>query len=489
MKVFVTGATGFIGRALVLALQQNDHSVIAWVRDEARARALLGEDVELLGIVEGEGALSEALNSCQGVINLAGEPIFGKRWSKNRREAIIESRVSLTSRLAAAIGKAESPPEVFLSGSAVGFYGDRGSEEINEGSLVGEDFLASVCREWEQAALDASSSSTRVVCLRTGIVLGQGGGALEAMLPLFRFGLGGPLGNGRQFVPWIHLEDCIALILSALHDPGLAGPLNVVGPSPITQKALASALGKALRRTSIFPAPRIALRAILGEAASALLSGQRCYPRKAEAAGFLFRFQSIESALEDLVVPHGVDLALAGPGAPPPQGNSDYLRQRPPRYFLRAKTIVDAPLAEVFDFFSKPTNLALLTPPKVEFTIHHMEGSMGTGATIEYRLRVAGFRLGWRSRIEQWEKEKLFVDSQDRGPYRSWWHEHHFVATGRQTMLEDRVYYSPPMGLLGRIANRVFIGGQLKETFHYRAAAVRLRFGDPLPDDTNETSP
>ena len=189
MKVFVTGATGFIGRALVLALQQNDHSVIAWVRDEARARALLGEDVELLGIVEGEGALSEALNSCQGVINLAGEPIFGKRWSKNRREAIIESRVSLTSRLAAAIGKAESPPEVFLSGSAVGFYGDRGSEEINEGSLVGEDFLASVCREWEQAALDASSSSTRVVCLRTGIVLGQGGGALEAMLPLFRFGL------------------------------------------------------------------------------------------------------------------------------------------------------------------------------------------------------------------------------------------------------------------------------------------------------------
>lgn len=114
---------------------------------------------------------------------------------------------------------------------------------------------------------------------------------------------------------------------------------------------------------------------------------------------------------------------------------------------------------------------------------------MGAGATIEYRLRVAGFRLGWRSRIEQWEKEKLFVDSQDRGPYRSWWHEHHFVATGRQTMLEDRVYYSPPMGLLGRIANRVFIGGQLKETFHYRAAAVRLRFGDPLPDDTNETSP
>ncbi len=293
MKVFVTGATGFIGRALVLALQRKGHSVIAWVRDEARARALLGEDVELLGIAKGEGALPEALSCCQGVINLAGEPIFGKRWSKNRREAIVESRVSLTSKLAAAIGRAERPPEVFVSGSAVGFYGDRGSEELDEGSLVGEDFLALLCREWEEAALEASSPRTRVVCLRTGIVLGQGGGALEAMLPAFKIGLGGPLGSGRQFVPWIHLEDCIALILSALHDPGLVGPLNVVGPSPITQRALASALGKALKRTSVFPTPRIALRAIMGEAASAVLSMQRCCARKAQTDGFLFRSQWI----------------------------------------------------------------------------------------------------------------------------------------------------------------------------------------------------
>ena len=489
MKVFVTGATGFIGRALVLALQQRGYPIVGWVRSESRARALLGQGVELLGVDAGEDALLEALSNCQGVVNLAGEPIFGKRWSKTTRKAIIDSRVSLTSRLATAIGKADHPPGVFVSGSAVGFYGDRGSEELDERSDAGEGFLASLCREWERAALDASSPRTRVVCLRTGIVLGQGGGALEAMLPAFRIGLGGPLGSGRQFVPWIHLQDCIALILSALHNSDLEGPLNVVGPAPIAQKDLAHALGKVLGRPSVFPAPRIALRAVMGKAASALLSGQRCYPRKAEASGVPFRFESIEGALDDLIVTRGVDIAVAGPDSPPPLGNPAYLRRKPPRYFLHATTIVDAPLCEVFSFFSQPTNLALLTPPKVGFTIHRMEGPMEAGATIEYRLRVAGFRLKWRSLIEEWEKGKFFVDSQDHGPYRLWWHEHHFEARGEQTMIEDRVYYSPPLGLLGRIAHHLFIGGQLEETFHYRAAAVRLRFGNVLPDDHRETSP
>ena len=489
MKVFVTGATGFIGRALVLALQQRGYPVLAWVRSKSRARALLGQDVELLDVDAGENALLEALGSCQGVVNLAGEPIFGKRWSKAIREAIIDSRVSLTSRLATAIGKAEHSPGVFVSGSAVGIYGDRGNEELDERSEAGGGFLASLCRDWEQAALDASSPCTRVVCLRTGIVLGQGGGALEAMLPAFKIGLGGPLGSGRQFVPWIHLEDCIALILSALDNSDLEGPINAVGPTPVPQKELAHALGKVLGRPSIFPAPRIALRAVIGEAASALLSGQRCYPRKAEASGVAFRFKSIESALEDLLVPRGVDIAVAGPDSPPPLGNPTYLRRKPPRYFLHATAVVDAPLGEVFSFFSQPANLALLTPPKVGFTIHRMKGPMGAGATIEYRLRVAGFRLKWRSLIEEWEPGKFFVDSQNLGPYRSWWHEHHFEARGEQTVIEDRVYYSPPLGLLGRIANRLFIGGQLEETFHYRAAAVRLRFGNVFPDSHRETSP
>ena len=477
MKVFVTGATGFIGRALVLALRQKGHSVVAWVRSEARARALLGHDVELLLIEDGDQALPEALSSCQGVVNLAGESIFGKRWSKTRRKAIIDSRVSLTSRLANAVGRAKCPPEVFVSGSAVGFYGDRGNEELNEDSEPGGDFLALLCREWEQAALDASSANTRVVCLRTGIVLGQGGGALDAMLRAFKVGLGGPLGSGRQFVPWIHLEDCISLILFALSDHELAGPMNVVGPDPVTQRVLARTLGKVLRRPSMLPAPRLALRAIMGEAASALLSGQRCYPRKAQASEAPFRFESIESALEDLISPQGVNITPVDSDSPSPLGDPAYLGARPPRYFLRTRAVVGAPLGEVFSFFSKPANLAILTPPKVGFTIHRIEGPMGQGARIEYRLRIAGVPLRWRSRIERWDHEKVFVDSQERGPYRSWWHEHHFKAKGEQTIVEDRVYYSPPLGLLGRLANRMFIAGQLRETFHYRAAAIRLRFG------------
>ena len=487
MKVFVTGATGFIGRALVLALRQKGHSVVAWVRSEKRARALLGDDIELHLIEDSDQALPEALSSCQAVVNLAGESIFGKRWSKTRRKAIIDSRVSLTSRLANAVGSAKCPPEVFISGSAVGFYGDRGNEEIDEDSEPGGDFLALLCREWEQAALNVCSPSTRVVCLRTGIVLGQGGGALDAMLRVFKVGLGGPLGNGSQFVPWIHLEDCISLILLALKDQKLSGPINVVGPAPVTQRVLARTLGKVLRRPSLLPAPRVALRAIMGEAASALLSGQRCYPRKAQASGAPFRFESIESALKDLIIPQGVDITTVDLDSPPPLGDPAYLSARPPRYFLRARAVVDAPLGEVFSFFSKPANLGILTPPKVGFTIHQMEGSMGQGARIEYRLRIAGFPLRWRSHIERWDHEKVFVDSQERGPYHSWWHEHHFEAKEDQTILEDRVYYSPPLGLLGRLANRMFIAAQLRETFHYRAAAIRLRFGHLPQGKDHET--
>ena len=487
MKVFVTGATGFIGRALVLALRRRGHTVVGWVRCEKRARALLGDEVELLQITDRDSSLSEALSRCQGVVNLAGEPIFGKRWTRARRQSLLASRVSLTSRLATGIKNAGQAPRVFLSGSAVGFYGDRGNEELDESSGPGNGFLASLCQKWERAALEASSASTRVVCLRTGIVLGQGGGALDAMLRVFKVGFGGPLGNGRQFIPWIHLEDCVNLMISALENSAIEGPLNVVGPAPVSQRVLARALGQALRRPSLFPTPRIALKTVMGQAAEALLTGQKCYPRKATACGISFRHESIEGALKELLVPSGISIGTLGLSTPPPLDEPDYLGSRVPKYFLQTRVMVDAPLAEVFPFFSKPPNLALLTPPKIGFMIHRMEGPMGRGATIEYRLRVAGIKLGWRSRIERWEEGKVFVDSQERGPYYSWWHEHHFRAQGRYTIMEDRVYYAPPLGLLGRLAHRVFIAAQLREAFHYRGAAVGLRFGKlPIGEDDDE---
>ena len=491
MKVFLTGATGFIGRALVLALQHRGHSVVAWVRSPGRAGSQLGEEVQLLPLESEEPALVEALGQCDAVINLAGEPLFSRRWTRTRRKALVDSRVSLTARLVAAMKQAETPPGVLLSGSAVGYYGDRGKERLDEESPPAADFLARLCRDWESAAMEATSDNTRVVCLRTGIVLGQGGGALEKMAPPFRLGIGGPLGKGHQFVPWVHLHDCVEMILAALDNPRVNGPLNIVGPKPVTNREMARAFAQILRRPAILPVPRPALRLLLGQAAGALLASQRCYPQKADALGFAFRFQNIEQALGDLLGPGNLKIESIGVATPQPMEGSSSLQVRRADTFLVTRTVLDAPLESVFPFFSKPGNLGLLTPPKMGFTIRRADRVMASGAAIEYNLRVFGLPIGWRSRIECWEDSKCFVDSQVRGPYRTWWHEHHFTETGGSTVMEDRVYYALPLGLLGQLVHRLLVARQLRATFNYRAAAISFRFGlpprgQPIPDHAKE---
>ena len=478
MKVFLTGATGFIGRALVLALLQKGHSVAAWVRCPATARAQLGKDVELLPLLPREDAgLDEVLEQCDAVINLAGEPLFQKRWNRRRKDDFFESRVSLTARLVQAMKRSRRPPGVFVSGSAVGYYGDRGQERLHEDDGPGADFLAELCRSWENAAQDLSGESMRVVCLRIGIVLGLGGGALDRLASVFRTGLGGPIGAGTQYVPWIHLHDCVALILKALEDDRLAGPLNVVGPAPATNAALSRALGRVLRRPALVPAPGFLLRLLVGESSTALLSSQRCFPDKAVACGFSFRFPTLEAALFDLLGSQEVSLKPLQPGVPAPMGDAVYLRRRPPNRYLVSQAVLDAPLDEVFPFFSEPTNLGLLTPPKMGFRILRADPAMRNGAAIEYRLRVLRVRIGWHTRIEHWEEGEHFVDSQVRGPYRSWWHEHHFHRDGGRTVMEDRVYYAVPGGILGRLVHRLMVANQLRAAFSYRAAAIRFRFG------------
>ncbi len=478
MKVFLTGATGFIGRALVLALQRRGHSVVAWVRSPERARSQLGEEAELLPMDVEQSSLVSSLGQCEAVINLAGEPIFGKRWTAARRRALVDSRVLLTARLVAALKQAESPPAVLLSGSAVGYYGARGIERLDEESSPASDFLARLCQDWESAAMQATSGKTRVVCLRTGIVLGHGGGALQQMAGLFRLGLGGPLGNGRQFVPWIHLHDCIEMILAALEDPGMSGPLNLVGPAPVMHRELAQALGRSMRRPAFLRAPRVALRALLGQAADSLFASQKCYPDKAEAHGYRFRFRDIGEALRDLLGPGDVRIrALSSVDAQPLIDDAAYLKQRRPNTFLSTRTVLEAPLDSVFSFFSQPSNLGLLTPPGMGFTIRRADDLMENGATIDYRLRVFGIPLGWRTRIECWEDNQHFVDSQAKGPYRAWWHEHRFSRQNGYTVMEDRVYYAMPFGILGKLLNRLLIAQQLRATFNYRAAAICFRFG------------
>ena len=303
MRVCVIGATGFVGRALVPALRRDGHAVSAWVRSEARARRVLGAGVECVPESRGEDALGALVGRSEAVVNLAGEPLVGRRWTAARRVALRSSRVELTERLVRAIAQSRTRPRVLVSGSAVGYYGDRAGERLPESAPPGDDFLAHLCREWEHAARAATAHGVRVMTLRSGVALGREGGALAPMLLPFRLGVGGPVGSGRQYFPWIHLDDLVRVITVALLDERYLGPVNAVAPEQVTSREFARELGRAVRRPAILPTPAFLLRVLFGESASVVLTGQRTEPRALSQWGFAFAFPTLEAALTDIVGP------------------------------------------------------------------------------------------------------------------------------------------------------------------------------------------
>lgn len=294
VNVLMTGGTGFLGTVLVRALRHRGHHVTVLSRHPSQP----GEAPWPADGLEGE--LLARVDRTDAVINLAGESIAGARWTAARKQAIRVSRVHVTSALAAAIAAAASPPAVFLSGSAIGFYGVRDDTPLDESSSNGADFLGQVCAEWEAAAQGAAGR-TRVVLLRTGIVLDKRAGALPQMARPFRLGVGGPIGSGAQYLSWIHLQDWVNLALSALDRETVSGPLNLTAPSPVTNAEFSRTLAGELHRPGFMRAPAFAMRLLLGEMADSLiLGGQRVLPRKAEAEGYVFRYPHLAPAMHSI---------------------------------------------------------------------------------------------------------------------------------------------------------------------------------------------
>jgi uncharacterized protein (TIGR01777 family) len=299
MKIVVAGGTGFLGQPLSRALAADGCEVVVLTR---QVRAGVGQEVRFVSWTPDgrSGPWADELAGSAAVINLAGESIAGRRWASAQKRHILESRLLATRSLTSAIARSPAPPAAFISGSAVGYYGPLADESVTEERQAGSDFLAGVCRRWELEAARAAGA-TRVVCIRTGLVLERDGGALPRMLLPFRIGAGGPLGSGRQYWPWIHRDDWIALVRWAIDNTSATGPLNATAPLPVTNKEFAVTLGRVLRRPAFLPTPGLALRLALGEMAGALLlSGQRAIPAQAERLGFRFRFNRLEDALRAL---------------------------------------------------------------------------------------------------------------------------------------------------------------------------------------------
>jgi len=448
MKILLTGATGFIGRELAKKLDQQGHEIAILTRDPDSARFHMPVHCELYKWNPDNNIFPrKALAGVEAVINLAGENIADGRWSKTRKARIMESRVKSVRLLTEAMEKIDKRPRAFVSASAIGFYGDRGDEPLDESSSKGGGFLSNVCRSWENEALKAEKLNIRTVVCRVGMVLGRDGGALDKMSPPFRLGLGGRLGNGRQWMSWIHISDLANLIIHALENPSMKGIYNAVSPNPASNKQFTKTLANVLKRPAPFPVPEFVLKMGLGDLSELLLGSQKVSADNIIASGFRFGYPDLQQALEEVCSHDCHEIVM-----------SQWVPQ---------------PLDKTFEFFKEAKNLEKLTPDFLEFKVlKQSTQSIQEGTTLDYRLKLHGIPIGWRSKITDWEPNEKFSDIQLKGPYGYWRHTHEFENKNGGTLIRDRISYKPPFGAAGDLLAGYFIKKDLKAIFNYRCKTI-----------------
>jgi len=292
MKILITGGSGFIGQRLCASLVEKGHTPLVVSRSSERARRVLPEQaIVRTRVADFKEDVPEA------VINLAGEPIAEGRWTDKKKKAIRDSRINITRDVVDLCAKLDEPPSVLISASAVGYYGDQGSRDVTEETIPNDEFAHQICSEWEAEACKAEQAGVRVAILRIGLVLDAGGGMLAKVVPPFKMGLGGKLGDGKQYMPWIHREDIVNMILFLLERENLSGPFNASAPNPVTNAEFTRALGRALNRPTVLPAPALALKLAFGEMSRLLLTGAKMLPERMQQEGFEFHHARLDEAL------------------------------------------------------------------------------------------------------------------------------------------------------------------------------------------------
>ncbi|MBM4252134.1 MAG: TIGR01777 family protein [Deltaproteobacteria bacterium] len=454
--VLILGATGLIGQALGQALVKRGDQV------SIVSRGIRREQLSFPCTVFQWGPDCKELPDCaidgiDAVVNLAGESIAEGRWTDAKKARLMASRLGPTEAMVQAVTRARRKPRVVVQASAIGYYPDAGDESLTESSAASTQFTGQLCAQWEAATDPLKPLGVRVALLRIGVVLAHGGGALPKLAKLYRLGLGAAPGSGDQWFSWIHLDDMVGLILTALSNDKAEGPINATAPNPCRFVELHRQLtGRA--SGPVLKAPSAVMKVALGEAAQMVLASTKVIPVKALELGHQFKFPTVASAVDDLL-------------------GTDALRDTD---WLRSAQWLPAPLTEVAKYFSDERNLEELTPPWLSFNVVGKSTSEIENKTlIYYKLRLHGISFKWTTEIIGWDPPRGFVDQQLRGPFAVWHHTHQFSELGGGTLMVDFVRYKPPVGILGALTGGWMVDHDVARIFGYRRETIARRFPEP----------
>lgn len=448
MKILLTGGTGTLGHRLGQWLVRHNHEVVVLVRDIAKAKKELPYPCECV-------LWNQALpNDIEAVVHLAGEGIADKRWSSKRKKELVSSRVDLTKNLISQILSQNIKIKTWIQASAIGYYGDGGDRWLRESSPTQPTFLSQLCVDWEKAS-HLLPVHVRRVLLRIGLILEWDRGYLGEVVPLFRKSLGSPLGSGQQWMSWIHVDDLCRLILFSLENDRMSGPYNSVSPHPLTNKDATEVLARKLDVMSLpMGVPELALQSVYGEMAHMLLASQKVSSEKLILSGFRFLYPKFEDAIENFV--GGLE-----------KGDDRLVFEQ---YIPRKKK-------DLFPYFSVETNLEELTPPYLNFkVVHKSSEKISEGTELSYKLKLRGLPIDWTSKIIGWNAPTSFVDTQIKGPYKKWHHEHTFQDLGEGCLMRDVITYQLPMGWLGEVVASRWVQSDLKKIFNFRRKVIYERF-------------
>lgn len=453
MKVLISGGTGLIGKSLGLQLTRRGDQVSIITRNAVKARRQLPFPAEIFeGDLSGRPITQLLQGEWDVVVNLMGENVGEGRWTPDRKRRMVQSRLNATKNLIQSLRPGAY--RHFVAASAVGYYGDRGDEPLNESSHPAQGFLPDLCRDWEELSLHGHRNVSATVA-RLGFVLDSQEGGLPKLISLFQKGLGSQVGSGDQYLPWVHVEDVVRAFIHWIDHPEQVGIFNLVSPRPVRNSEFTNSLCEVL---GCFHGPRVpalAVQALYGEMATVVLASQKVAPTRLLESGFKFKFGEIDRALFSLL------------------GSFDKGHR-----LFEVKQYIPAPLEKVFSFFAEAKNLERLTPPNLNFHILNTSTpEIQAGTLIDYKLKIRGIPVGWKTEIETWDPPHSFADNQLSGPYTRWHHVHQFETLGEGTLMTDSVTYKLPLGLLGRIGAGSFVDRDVFKIFDYRRQVIQEIFG------------